>query len=536
MRGKALEQEKLVVIDAEKKLQKLKLDRERLLKGEINKTKEINFEEDQFIEFKDIDNEESGNKKIAYINSLPLSRVEGLNMGQSQVEGVYLSTEHSNRYSPDAKLMEVDIKNPLIINSFDEFVSKRNDLLNKNKKSFAEGDFEAGLTINQRQKLSIDNLSDKGVQKLSTMMMKSLKAKGYDSVLFKETENQEGELVVFDKKFIREKIDKSNFSENDIIQWTATDETNPDNIYLTYKNLPETETNQGKEEWKSHILENNLKTTSESFNMFGDRNHLKGNDKLKRRFIAKKNEKGVPLDLILQDMQGDYMEYVSPSDIAQFMIDASMGMEFIGKETERQMALRRRYKEITGKSIKNHKMPEPIEQIPDDIKYALELEYQNNSYPEDISSQKILDILEKNKDLILADFMYDNETYGKAREWITEKIKREKPTSATINNQDAKVTRAEVIKQISPEGKRKLEQIDTKIKSDSEKEQIRKEVLKSEFIKKERGITEEEYDKDNLELVTLSSKGRNQYGEFDLSLLSDIEVKRLKEIVKKRLC
>jgi hypothetical protein len=146
------------------------------------------------------------NPLIDEINSLPLTRIEGLGMGQSQVSGVYISTEAENRYQaqrPDLPVtkVEVGIKNPYDAGDDFGLMEYRNKVLNDNKGEFTE--FEYAEYEIPDGKVTVDDLNDEGIEKLAKLTQERLRSEGYDSVYFRETKDQEGELVVFDKKNVK---------------------------------------------------------------------------------------------------------------------------------------------------------------------------------------------------------------------------------------------------------------------------------------------------------------------------------------------
>ena len=120
-------------------------------------------------------------------------------------EGTYISTEKENRYAksaPNAKISkaEVSIENPLVVTDDIGLVDLRNKILNRNLVEFTEEDFELYEIPDEP---TVDDLNESGVEKLSKLVTKDLKAKGYDSIYFPEGKIQEGELIVFDRKNVK---------------------------------------------------------------------------------------------------------------------------------------------------------------------------------------------------------------------------------------------------------------------------------------------------------------------------------------------
>lgn len=137
------------------------------------------------------DTSKSTEETLKEIDDIDLTHVKGLNMGSNQAKGTYLSTEKQNRYASrggqlhDAK---VSISNPLRLKSVNDLFDIRQGLLEKHFPE-AEG--------------SIDNLSDSQIQELGELVTKDLQDQGYDSIYFPESENQEGELIVFDRDKVK---------------------------------------------------------------------------------------------------------------------------------------------------------------------------------------------------------------------------------------------------------------------------------------------------------------------------------------------
>jgi hypothetical protein len=154
--------------------------------------------------------------QVAEIKSKPLTRIEGAGMGSNQAVGTFVSTEPENRYAaqfPDAEVqsMEVDIENPFVTEDTN-LIDYRNEMINRRKGELDETDFtEVEIPSGE---FTIDDLSDSGIEKVAAMVTEEMKAKGYDSVYFPQTDTQEGELVVFDREKVRRKGEAMPASEN----------------------------------------------------------------------------------------------------------------------------------------------------------------------------------------------------------------------------------------------------------------------------------------------------------------------------------
>ena len=139
-------------------------------------------------------------KVIEEIKSKNLTHVIGLNMMPDQAQGMYISTEEKNRYeTKDKKAIKVQvaIKKPLLVTEDPALIGLRTKILNDNRSKFTKED-SANYTNLPDGKITLDDLSDRGTLKLAKLTTEYLKSKGYDSIYFRESKNQEGELIVFD--------------------------------------------------------------------------------------------------------------------------------------------------------------------------------------------------------------------------------------------------------------------------------------------------------------------------------------------------
>jgi len=105
-------------------------------------------------------------------------------MGQNQAKGTYLSTEEENRYATEENKpvrVRVNIKKP--------FVSTGNVFY----------DIQRKIIQARFGKNSIDELTDTEGDLLAEMVNEHFINEGYDSIYFPQSEEQEGELIVFDR-------------------------------------------------------------------------------------------------------------------------------------------------------------------------------------------------------------------------------------------------------------------------------------------------------------------------------------------------
>jgi len=167
------------------------------------------------------------------IKSKNLTHVRGKNMGENQALGTFVSTEKGNRYETadnKAVQVEVDIQNPLVVDNGDfGLVAKRQEILNANRDKFDENH-----TIDYQKlptgRLTLDDLNDSGIKKLAELTTAELKSQGYDGIYFRESNTQEGELVVFDKGKVKFKENIINLvednAENELANKKLTEQDN----------------------------------------------------------------------------------------------------------------------------------------------------------------------------------------------------------------------------------------------------------------------------------------------------------------------
>src|SRR5690606_12817309 len=98
---------------------------------------------------------------------------------------------------------EVDISSPRLFTEDDDVIGYRNTILAEHFSSFEDTDFESLAKPPSGSTISIDDLSDAGVDKLAGFVRSQLEAEGYDSIYFQESVTQEGELVVFDRNKVK---------------------------------------------------------------------------------------------------------------------------------------------------------------------------------------------------------------------------------------------------------------------------------------------------------------------------------------------
>jgi hypothetical protein len=158
-------------------------------------------------------------KRVEAVNEIKskrLTRVEqknGTNMGAGKVMGKYASTEKTNRYydpeyTTEPYEVDVEITNPYVVDDPNEFFGEWTRIINENFDSFDPLDFDFSNLPEKGKPISSENLSAAGLKKASKIVADDLAKRGYDSVYFRESESQEGEIVVFDHNKLSRKNDK----------------------------------------------------------------------------------------------------------------------------------------------------------------------------------------------------------------------------------------------------------------------------------------------------------------------------------------
>ncbi|MCL2651080.1 MAG: hypothetical protein FWD60_08675, partial [Candidatus Azobacteroides sp.] len=146
----------------------------------------------------------SGKNFISKHEGHPLTRVENLGMGQNQAKGTYVSFEPKNRYETEhnkAKNVEISIQNPITFDqNQNDFAKFQQKTLENRYEDFKASDFSS---INEGEVPTIDNLNEKGIDRLSGFVTEELQKQGHDGIVFDG--DGEHEIVVFDKNNVRDK-------------------------------------------------------------------------------------------------------------------------------------------------------------------------------------------------------------------------------------------------------------------------------------------------------------------------------------------
>ena len=119
-------------------------------------------------------------------------------MGSGLSAGTYVSTD---RYGQNPQPAKVNIKSPFVFKSESGIIPFRNAVLNKNWNKFTEQELDADIFA--KSEFTLEDLTPAGIVRLAGMVRDHLIAEGYDSIYLPETESQEGELIVFDRKNVQ---------------------------------------------------------------------------------------------------------------------------------------------------------------------------------------------------------------------------------------------------------------------------------------------------------------------------------------------
>ncbi len=136
---------------------------------------------------------------------------------------------------------------------------------------------------------------------------------------------------------------------NDNRRWQSEYGNDPHDIASAYNeellNIPET----NLPEWQKDLLKS--KVSARSFARFGDNNQIGRNIAI--NWIDAKNDRENDIDGIAQELSDIHGTEVTPQMIVDFILDHPN--KSIRKTTDLQNALAKRYKQVTGSDIKQHK-------------------------------------------------------------------------------------------------------------------------------------------------------------------------------------
>ena len=234
-------------------------------------------------------------------------------------------------------------------------------------------------------------------------------------------------------------------SPTDFISKVVSESTSPNELARAYNMEMEFIPEQRLGLWQKALSEMaNGNISTESFYRHGDRN--KTNRTLAKRFLRKN---GKPLDTFIIEDLAEAMnapegyEMPTPSEVAEFMIDMTSGRVSTRKTSDKSRILASRYKELTGKNIKDHDFKDKRYQLEGDINAEIDAteipkrwyddaEMIGDKLSGDINKDDItLDNLDK-IEAEAADFMFDSdqqkkEYFQKIRNFLEhEKSRKEK--------------------------------------------------------------------------------------------------------------
>ena len=215
-------------------------------------------------------------------------------------------------------------------------------------------------------------------------------------------------------------------SETDFISKVVSESTSPNELARAYNMEMELIPEQRLNLWQKALSEmTNGNISTESFYRHGDRN--KTNRTLAKRFLRKN---GKPLDTFIIEDLAEAMnapegyEMPTPSEVAEFMIDMTSGRVSTRKTSDKSRILASRYKELTGKNIKDHDFKDKRYQLEGDINAEIDAteipkrwyddaEMIGDKLSGDINKDDItLDNLDK-IEAEAADFMFDSDIQKK---------------------------------------------------------------------------------------------------------------------------
>jgi len=155
---------------------------------------------------------------VKEIKSKILTHAIGIKMGANEMIGTYLSTEKENRYAKRAKEVKkakVNIKNPYEIKDSSELVKLQNAVLEQAKAKYVKDnpsikksgfwdEFKSAKHFDEDVLSAIPDFQ----KYVASEVTNKLRSMGYDSAYLRESPNNEGMLVVFDRNNVSLEKDK----------------------------------------------------------------------------------------------------------------------------------------------------------------------------------------------------------------------------------------------------------------------------------------------------------------------------------------
>jgi len=171
-------------------------------------------------------------------------------------------------------------------------------------------------------------------------------------------------------------------------KWIAKNSSNPDEIVSAYEQEKSNAPVNNLKEWQKFIT--GVKFNPDSFNRFGDKNNITST--LAKTWL---NSDGHDIDQFIRDNFEDVpgFEDVTEQDVIDFITENPTGQ--LRKTTDTQNELRKRYREITGVSIDNHKFDN--ETLPTQAKLESFLT-ENNLNDSWFTTEDLQSLVTENKD------------------------------------------------------------------------------------------------------------------------------------------
>lgn len=144
-------------------------------------------------------------------------------------------------------------------------------------------------------------------------------------------------------------VDRDSIGEDKINEWVLENSDKPQEVKDAYEAEKALAPYEMLEPWQKQVVDG-AKITKESFESYGDRNNISSG--LAKRFFKSKEKGGKPLDTYITDVLG--IEDLTPSEVADFMVRVANERGIDRKTTNLMNPLLKKYRELTGMSLKHH--------------------------------------------------------------------------------------------------------------------------------------------------------------------------------------
>lgn len=173
--------------------------------------------------------------------------------------------------------------------------------------------------------------------------------------------------------------------------WISNYSDDPEEIYRAFNNEKENTPESLLSDKERYVL--GYKITPESWNLYGDRN--KTSSAIARAWFTNKKDKeqgkGKPIDILAHEFGED--ERLTPQEIVEIIL--KFPNKNVRKTTDVQNMLRKRYRDVTGKSIDNHVITKNEPEVKKKLDNFLKTNKLENDYFDD---EDLLKLIEENKD------------------------------------------------------------------------------------------------------------------------------------------